>query len=120
MLELIPKFPPHVLAISASGQVTANDYENVLIPTVESMLKQHPTIRIFYHLGPKFTEFSMGAMWDDAKLGIDHFKAWEKIAIITDKTWIKSVSDIFNIAIPCPIKVFANKDYAEAEVWITN
>lgn len=118
MLELIPKFPTHVVAISASGKVTTKDYENVLILAVDSRLKQYSKINIFYHLGPKFSGFSIGAIWDDAKLAIDHYQAWKKIAIVTDKAWIKSASDVFQFAIPCQLKVFSNKQYAKAEVWI--
>lgn len=62
--------------------------------------------------------FTPGAMWDDAKFGLGHLNAWEKIAIVTDKAWIKSASDIFNFAIPCPLKVFTNSQYVEAEIRI--
>ena len=120
MLELIPKFPAYVVGVSASGKVTTNDYNSVLISAVDSMLKQHSTINIFYYLGPKFSGFSISAIWDDAKLAIDHYKSWNKIAIVTDKTWIKSASDVFQFAIPCQLKVFSNKQYAKAEIWITN
>jgi hypothetical protein len=119
MLELIPKFPTRVVAINASGQVTSKDYESVLIPIIETRLKKHPKIYIFFHLGSEFSDFSFGAMWDDAKLAVDHFKAWEKIAIVTEKTWVTSASDMFKFAIPCPLKVFSNKQYAKAKLWIT-
>lgn len=119
MLELIPKFPAYVVGASASGKVTTKDYENVLISAVDSRLKQYSKINIFYHLGPKFSGFSIGAIWDDAKLAIDHYKSWNKIAIVTDKTWIKLASDVFQFAIPCQLKVFSNKKYDKAEVWIT-
>ena len=118
MIELIPKLPGNVIGFVASGQVTANDYETVLIPAVELGLKQHQKIRIFYYCDSTFSGFSPGAMWDDAKLGLGHLKVWEKIAIVTDKEWIKSASDIFKFAIPCPLKVFTNSQYSEAGIWI--
>tara|TARA_R110001583_G_scaffold6774_11_gene34084 strand:+ start:9717 stop:10079 length:363 start_codon:yes stop_codon:yes gene_type:complete len=120
MIKLIPKLPADVVGFIVSEQLTANDYESVLIPAVESLLKQHQKVRILCHLSPAFTGFSAGAIWDDAKLGLGHLNAWEKIAIVTDKKWIKSATDIFKFAIPCPLKVYANEQYDEAELWIVS
>jgi hypothetical protein len=119
MIELLSKLPGNVIGFVASGQVTANDYETVLIPAVELGLKQYEKIRIFYHCDTTFSGFTSGAMWDDAKFGLGHLKGWEKIAIVTDKEWIKSASDILKFAIPCPLKVFTNNQYSEAQIWIT-
>ncbi len=118
MIDLVPNLPPQVLGFVASGKVTADDYESTVIPAIESRLKESGKVRIFYHLGPAFTGFTAGAMWDDAKMGIAHLKAWEKIAIVTDVDWIGGAVGIFWIAIPCPVKVFPNAQYAEAAAWI--
>jgi hypothetical protein len=69
---LLPDLPDKVVGIIASGQVTASDYENVVIPAIESTIETHGSVRIFYQLGPAFTGFTSGAMWDDMKLGISH------------------------------------------------
>ena len=119
MIELITDLPSNVIGILASGQVTANDYETVLIPEIQLRLKQHQKIRILYQTGPTFSGFTVGAMWDDAKLGLVHLDVWEKIAIVTDKDWLKTATGIFKFIIPCPLKVFASDDYAEAETWVT-
>lgn len=118
MIELIPNLPTNVIGFIASGQVTASDYETVIIPAIESALKSHENIRILYQLGPAFTGFSTGAMWDDMKLGITHLKAWEKIAIVTDFEWVTSTTHIFGFAIPCPVKTFSNSKFTEAADWI--
>jgi hypothetical protein len=118
MIELLPNLPDKVVGIIASGQVTASDYENVVIPAIESTLEAHGSVRILYQLGPAFTGFTSGAMWDDMKLGIAHLKAWEKIAVVTDVDWVAGATHIFGFAIPCPVKVFSNNDFAEAASWI--
>ena len=53
-------------------------------------------------------------MWDDAKVGLAHVSAWEKIAVVTDVDWIRAAVGIFRFVIPCPIKVFSNAQIAEA------
>ena len=118
MIELLPDLPSGVVGFTASGQVTARDYESVVIPAIESKLAEHGKVRILYQIGPAFTGFTAGAMWDDAKLGMMRLKAWEKIAVVTDVHWIGGAMGLFGFAMPCPVKVFPNGRYAEAIEWI--
>jgi hypothetical protein len=118
MIELLPGLPDPIVGLLASGQVTTQDYESVVIPTIESKLQAHGTVRVLYQLGPAFSGFTAGAMWDDAKLGFTHLKAWEKIAVVTDSDWVRGAIGIFRFAIPCPVKVFSNVEFAEAVEWI--
>ena len=119
MIDRLPNLPDGVLGFTASGQVTANDYEAVVIPAIESQIKERGTVRLLYQIGPAFKGFTAGAMWDDAKVGMKHLKAWEKIAVVTDVDWISGAIGIFRYAMPCPVKVFSSRQYAEAVDWIT-
>jgi len=118
MMRLIPDLPDYVVGVSASGEVDAKDYETVLMPALESALKKHKQIRILYQLSPEFTGFTSRAMWDDAKLGLAHWKAWERIAVVTDVHWVSSATQMFAFAMPGLVKVFPNNELAEAEKWI--
>ena len=40
MLKVLSHLPDNVVAIVASGQVDANDYETVLIPAIEMTLRE--------------------------------------------------------------------------------
>jgi hypothetical protein len=59
-------------------------------------------------------------MWDDLKIGIEHFGKWEKIAVVTDHSWITGAVQMFAFAIPCPVKVFSNGELREANNWIAD
>jgi hypothetical protein len=107
-----------VVAVSASGEVDARDYETVLMPALDSALKAHNRIRVLYQLTPEFTGFTSGAMWDDSKLGLAHWKAWERIAVVTDIQWIAHATRMFAFLMPGMVKVFSNADLAEARRWI--
>ncbi len=117
MITLLPDLPDSVVGLLASGQVTAHDYESVAIPAIESRLQARHTVRVLYQLGPAFTGFTAGAMWDDAKLGLMHLKAWERIAIVTDSDWVRSAISLFRFAIPCPLRLFSNAQFTEAVEW---
>ena len=74
MIEIIPDMPDEVVAVSAKGTVTGEDYDNVLVPAIEERLKRHHKIRMLYQLGPEFSSFTAVAMWDDARVGIRHLR----------------------------------------------
>jgi len=118
MIERLNGVPDRVLGFVASGQVTARDYETVLMPAIDAAIKQHGSVRLLYQIGPGVTGFTAGAMLDDAKVGLSHLKAWERIAIVTDIDWVAGTAHLFGFAMPCPVKVFANRDFADAQAWI--
>ena len=119
MLELIQEMPENVVAIRASGKVTGEDYDNVFIPAVEEKLKVLEKIRILYHLDEDLSGFTAGAMWDDAKVGIRHLSAFEKMAFVTDAKWIVGAVKVFALVIPCPVKIFSNDQLSDAKVWVS-
>ncbi len=124
MLELIEGLPENALGFSAKGNVSAKDYETILIPAVEEKLKHHDKVRLLYHLGDEFEKFEVGAMWDDAKVGLAHITEWEKIAIVTDVNWIQQAGKIFGFAIetmsvPGDVKIFHNSELEDAIKWIS-
>lgn len=118
MIKLIPNLPGNTVGISASGNVSAADYETVLVPAVEAALARHKKARLLYELEKDFTGFTAGAMWDDMKLGLAHFAAWEKVAVVTDVGWVAHAASMFRFVMPCPLRVFASQDRAAAESWI--
>lgn len=120
MIEIIQGLPDNVVAVSASGKVTGEDYDGLLIPVIEEKLKRHEKIRLLYALGTDFTGFTAGAMWDDAKIGLRHLSAYEKVAIVSDVSWIAGAAKFFSFIIPCPVKIFGADGLAEAKEWIVS
>lgn len=119
MFEMIPALPDNVIGFVAKGDVTSEDYEQVLIPAIEDALETNDKIRLLYVLGADFTGFSGGAMWDDGKVGLEHLTRWEKIALVSDKPWIRHAVNAFGYLIPGKVKVFDLADEADASAWVT-
>jgi hypothetical protein len=120
MVEKIPDLPDNVLGFTAKGTVTANDYESVIIPAVEEMFSRQKKVRFLYHLGEDFSGIEAAAAWDDARLGLKHLTGWEKLALVSDVDWIRWAVKIFGLAIPGHVRVFHNRDLAEAKRWISD
>lgn len=119
MIELLEGLPDNVVALSASGQVTGEDYEAVLIPAVEMKFKDHKKIRLLYHIGADFKKFTTTAMWDDAKVGMYHLTGFERIAVVTDVQWIKTMAKAIGLAMPGELRTFGDADLEQAKSWIS-
>jgi hypothetical protein len=119
MLERIQGLPENVLGFTAKGEVTGADYESVLMPAVDEMFARSKTIRFLYHLGAEFTGFDAKAIWDDAKVGLQHLTAWERVAVVTDATWIHTAIRAFGFVMPGHVRVFENSELPEARQWLS-
>lgn len=118
MIEILESFPDNVVAVSAKGQVTKRDYEDVLIPRVESAFHRHERIRLYYELGPQFSGIDAGAAWEDLKVGVEHLARWERMAIVTDVEWIGHLVSAFRFMMPGQLRLFGTARRQEAQEWI--
>ena len=119
MIKLLETPHDNIVMVSASGKVTAQDYEDVLIPAVDKVLASHEKIRFLYQLGSDFEGYEAAAMWDDTKVGLKHFTHWERIALVTDSEAIATSIKAFGFLFPGEIKVFANDQFDAATGWIS-
>ncbi|MEP6465289.1 MAG: hypothetical protein ABJB05_03245, partial [Parafilimonas sp.] len=66
MLKKIEDVPSYVAGFVATGEVTKDDYESVLIPELERVDKQHGHIHFLMILETPIKKFSIGAWMQDA------------------------------------------------------
>jgi hypothetical protein len=119
MIEMLPDLPANVVGIEAVGEVSGEDYKNVLIPAVEAALSEQGKIRLLYVLGERFESFSAGAALQDTKLGFEHLRSWERMAVVTDVEWIGHAIKAFSWMIPAEVRVFPTSERAAAEAWVS-
>lgn len=120
MIETLKGFPANVVAFRGTGQITRQDYEGVVIPAVEAAFKQYKEIRLYYQFAPDFAGLDAGAMWEDFKVGMEHFTHWERIAIVTDMDWISNALKVFAFLMPGEIRHFSLADADQARAWIVS
>jgi hypothetical protein len=120
VLERITDLPDSVLGFKASGELTGDDYRTVLVPAVEAALERQEKLRLLYVLGDEVTGFSPGAAWQDTKVGMAHFTKWEKVALVSDKEWLRHSVNIFGYLIPGEIKAYSTEQEAAARTWIAS
>ena len=117
-VKKISGLPDHVLGFEAVGEIEDDDYAAVIVPAVEDLLQRHEKVRVLYVLTEEFEKYDGDAMWDDAKLGLDHFGKWERIALVTDHEGYRRALKVFGFLMPGKVKVFDLDHRADAETWI--
>lgn len=117
--EFIDGLPDDVLGVRARGHITRAAYESTLIPAVEERIKAEGKINMLYVMGDDFDGLSVGAAWDDAKLGFLHLADFARVAVVTDVEWIRRGLKIFAPLLRMPVQVFHNADLSQAKDWIS-
>ncbi len=100
MLQFIKDLPGHVVGIRATGEVNKDDYERVLIPRMEELIKRQGEINYLLVLETDVQNFSVAAWLEDFKLGLKNFSKWNKVAIVTDQKSVEWLTDISRHFIP--------------------
>lgn len=118
MLARIQDLPDGVIGVRAMGEVTKQDYEQVIEPMFEEARRAGERIRFLYHFGPDFEGFRPAAAWDDMRIGLRYLRLFERCAVVSDKDWIRAASRAIGTMMPCPLRVFANADWNEATAWL--
>ena len=118
MIEVLNGFPPTVRGFACKSQVTNDDYEHVLNPTVAQALADYPKIRLYFQIGHDFAGVTPKALWRDITLGIEHLFRWDRIAVVTDVEWIRHTFKAFSCLIPCAAKVFRLQETSTAKDWV--
>ncbi len=118
MFKFIEDLPPDVMAIEAIGQVTHEDYRNMLIPKAKAMMAKGP-IKMLYVVGAAFTGFDLEALWDDSALGIKHWHDFSHIAVVTDHAWLSTAVSMFKPFFHGEVRLFGLSELPAAKDWIT-
>jgi hypothetical protein len=115
MLNELPDLPAKVIGYEVSGKLEAEDYRDVLLPAVDEAAAQGE-VRIVIVI-PSFEGVSGGALWQDLKMGVEHWKAWKRIALVTDVEWMIHGTQWFGWMTPGEVKHFALAERDAALAW---
>ena len=116
--EILDGYAADVLAISAHGTLTRQDYEDILIPKFEEKVRQEGKVKLFFVFGDDFSGYSAGAAWDDTKFGFLHMREMAGLAVVTDNVWLRLGVKTFAPLISCPVALFHVSELGDAQKWI--
>ncbi|MCS3868725.1 hypothetical protein J3D55_001641 [Chryseobacterium ginsenosidimutans] len=78
MITIIPDAPENVVAFNATGEVTKEDFENLVVPHVKSKVDQYNELNYLLYLDTDLDNFTIGAWFQDALLGLKNLTNWNR------------------------------------------
>ena len=117
MISIIKHAAANVAAFSATGEVTKEDFANVVMPHVKAMVELHGELNYVLKLDTDISNFTMGAWIQDALLGIKNLSKWNRAAIVTNKEGIQTFTEIFSKIMPGEFRGFDKEELEKAINW---
>lgn len=120
MITILNDAPENVAAFNATGEVTKEDFENLVIPYVKNKVEQFDELNYLLYLDTDLSNFTMGAWLQDALLGIKNITKWNRAAIVTDEEGVQNFTEIFSVLMPGEFKSFPKENLYNALYWCQN
>lgn len=115
-VELLKQFDGRLLTIQISGKLHAEDYEH-FVPRIEEAIKKHGKIRLLVEMYD-FHGWDAGALWEDLKFDVKHFRDIERLALIGENRWEKGMSLFCKPFTTAEVKYFDIESHRQAHEWI--
>ena len=120
MITIIPEAPENVAAFNETGEVTKEDFENLVLPRVKAKIEQFGELNYLMYLDTDLDNFTAGAWLEDALLGLKNLTKWNRAAILTDNQHVQNFTEIFSVLMPGEFKSFPKGNLYNAMYWCKN
>jgi len=105
-----------VLEVRVTGKLTKEAYQK-FVPAVDAQIKEYGKLRILFVM-QDFHGWTAGAMWEDLKFDLKHWKDIERLAIVGDKKWEKGMAAFCKPFTKASIRYFDAAQIDEAREWL--
>ena len=122
MIERMDGLPEGVIGLRASGNLTRQEYKNVLEPALKEAIDSGEA-RVLFVL-PDFDGLEARAWLEDIKTGLRlelaQRSAWKKLSVVTGVDWIGKAMHLFAWAMPGELAVYEMDQLEEAKDWVAS
>ncbi len=105
-----------VLEVRVTGKLTKESYQE-FVPAVDEQIKEHGKLRILFVM-LEFHGWTAGAMCEDLKFDLKHWKDIERLAIVGDKKWEKGMATFCKPFTKAQIRYFDIRQLEDARQWL--
>lgn len=120
MIEQLNDMPAGVVGFKATGKVTKDEFDNILIPAVDRLADNTGKLKYLFVLDTDISNMSMGAWYDDMKVGLKHLLQWKKIAIVTDQPGVNKFTDMAAHIMPGEVRSYTIAELEVAKSWLAD
>jgi hypothetical protein len=117
MITEISNLPPNMVGFKASGEITEADFSDIVMPRVKELIEQTNKLNYMLVLDTSISNFTFGAWFKDAVMGVKHLLKWNRCAIVSDVKGIRTFTDIFSVVMPGEFRGFEHAEEQQAVDW---
>jgi hypothetical protein len=121
MVEGVADLPDGVLGFRATGKISGDEYRELMIP-IYAALERGEKLNIYFELAEDFHGLDLAALWEDLKaagsVGLKHRSSWQRMAVVTDKDWIRHGAAVAGWLAPGELRLFDPDERPAAKAWV--
>jgi hypothetical protein len=122
VIEPIEGLPAGVLGFRASQRITRDEYRELLLKPIHDVLDRGEKLNLVFEFADDFHGLDLGGLWEDVKaagtIGLGHRSSWGRMALVTDKDWIRHGVSGFGWLSPGELRVFEPGERDAAVAWV--
>ena len=118
MFKQMFDMPLGTVGFEAVGKIDDDDFEDVVAPVLRQQIAGGHKLRLLYLLGPQLSEYDGDAAQEEFKFAARHATAYERVAIVTDESWLRPALRLISVLVPGKIRGFPVVDLADARTWV--
>ncbi len=104
------------IEVRMTGKLTKEAYD-AFVPMTEEQIEQHGKVRMVVVMHD-FHGWDAGAVWEDTKFGMRHFRDIERLAIVGETKWEKWMTAFCRPFTRAKIRYFDTTELDSARDWI--
>ena len=104
------------LVVQVHGKLETSDYER-FVPEFERLAARQRTVRVLFEMSD-FHGWTAGALWEDTKFALHHFRDIDRLAMVGEKTWQQGMATFCKPFTTATIRYFEHAAAAAARDWL--
>jgi stage II sporulation SpoAA-like protein len=120
MLRRMTDMPDGTIGFEAVGEVEDDDWEAAVEPVLRREIAAGGKVRLLYLHGPQAREVEGDAVHADIGFRARHAGAFERVAVVTDESWMRPALSVLSFLMPGKARAFAVHDLPAAKAWLVD
>lgn len=115
-VELREELNGRIIVLTLGGKLVKEDYAQ-FTPDLERAVKVHGKVRLLVELRG-FHGWTLGAVWEDFKFDVHHYRHIERLALVGEKKWEAGMATFCKPFTTAKLRYFDQSKADEASLWI--
>ena len=99
------------------GAKLTKDFYEEFVPAVDAQIKESGKLRILFVM-KDFHGWTAGALWEDIKFDMAHWRDIERLAIVGESKWEEGMATFCKPFTMAKVKYFDQDKIDEARTWV--